>query len=125
MGGSRLRLELLGGFRLVMDGRTVARAPGARQQQLVAYLALHARDAVPRQRIAGALWPDSTDAQALTNLRRELHHLREAWPDLDGLIDTAPRTLAWLDQTAVVDILTFEAAAVSIRPSRSGHASRR
>ena len=29
-----------------------------------------------RQRIAGLFWPDSTDAQALTNLRRELHHLR-------------------------------------------------
>jgi DNA-binding SARP family transcriptional activator len=50
---------------------------------------------VPRQRVAGALWPDSTDAQALTNLRRELHHLREAWPELDSLIDTALRTLAW------------------------------
>ena len=34
-----------------------------------------------RQRIAGLFWPDSTDAQALTNLRRELHHLRRTLGD--------------------------------------------
>ena len=111
-GGTRLRLELLGGFRVHTGGRSVTRAPGARQQQLVAYLVLHGRQAVPRQRVAGILWPDSTEAQALTNLRRELHHLREAWPELDSLIDTAPRTLAWRGETTAVDILTFEAAAI-------------
>ncbi len=97
---------------MLTGGRTVIRPPGARQQQLVAYLALHARQAVPRQRVAGLLWPDSTDAQALTNLRRELHHLREGWPELDSLIETAPRTLAWRGQTAAVDISSFEAAAI-------------
>ena len=91
--------------------RPAARVPGARQQQLVAYLALHAQHAIPRQRVAGVLWPDSTEAQALTNLRRELHHLREAWPELDSLIDTAPRTLEWRGEAATVDIVTFEAAA--------------
>jgi DNA-binding SARP family transcriptional activator len=90
----------------------VTRVPGARQQQLVAYLVLHGRQAVPRQRVAGILWPDSTEGQALTNLRRELHHLREEWPELDSLIDTAPRTLAWRGETTAVDILTFEAAAI-------------
>ncbi len=95
-----------------MGGRTVPRVPGARQQQLVAYLVLHARQAVPRQRVAGIIWPDSTDAQALTNLRRELHHLREAWPELDSLIDTAPRTLAWCGETAAVDVSAFESAAI-------------
>ena len=45
---------------------------------LVAFLAAHAGSPQLRQRIAGLFWPDSTDAQALTNLRRELHHLRNA-----------------------------------------------
>ena len=43
----------------------------------------------------GSLWPESSDVQALTNLRRELHHLREGWPRLDALVDAGSRTLAW------------------------------
>ena len=108
-----LRVELLGGFRVLTDGRVSARPPGARQQQLIAFLVLHARSApVLRQRIAGSLWPESSDAQALTNLRRELHHLRDAWPSLDGLVDAGSRTLAWRpDAGAAVDLVAFEAAA--------------
>jgi len=72
-----VRVELLGGFSVLADGRSAALPPGARQQQLIAFLVLHARTApIPRQRVAGSLWPESSDAQALTNLRRELHHLR-------------------------------------------------
>ena len=111
---SLLRVELLGGFRVLTDGRSAARLPSARQQQLIAFLVLHARGApIQRQRIAGALWPESTDAQALTNLRRELHHLREEWPRLDGLVDTGSRTLAWRreEPRAVVDLVAFETAA--------------
>lgn len=37
---------------------------------LVAFLAAHAGAPQPRPRIAGMFWPGSTDAQALTNLRR-------------------------------------------------------
>src|ERR1051325_1927604 len=90
-----LRIELLGGFRLFADHRSPARPPGARQQQLIAFLVLHARGApIPRQRVGGSLWPESTDVQALTNLRRELHHLREDWPRLDALVDAGSRPLA-------------------------------
>jgi DNA-binding SARP family transcriptional activator len=108
-----LRVELLGGFRVVADGRSAARPPSARQQQLIAFLILHARSApILRQRIAGSLWPESADAQALTNLRRELHHLREGWPTLDALVDAGSRTLAWrADVHAIVDIVAFEDAA--------------
>lgn len=113
MAGSRLRLELLGGFRVLTDSRFAGRAPSARQQELLAFLILHARrSAVPRQRIAGSLWPESNDAQALTNLRRELHHLRDNWPALEALIDVGSRTLAWRDDVGVpVDLVAFEQAA--------------
>ena len=63
---SVLRVELLGGFRVLLDGRSAARPPSARQQQLIAFLVLHARNApIQRQRVAGSLWPESSDAQAL------------------------------------------------------------
>ena len=109
-----LRVELLGGFRVFTGGRSAARLPSARQQQLIAFLVLHAGNApIPRQRVAGSLWPESSDAQSLTNLRRELHHLREGWPDLDALVvDAGMRTLAWCgDPGAIVDLVEFEAAA--------------
>ena len=106
-------VELLGGFRLVIDGRVSARPLSARQQQIIAFLVLHAsRAPIRRQRLAGSLWPASTETQALTNLRRELHHLRESWPVLDARIDAGSRTLAWrADAGVVVDVIDFEAAA--------------
>ena len=61
-----------------------------------------------RQRIAGLFWPDSTDAQALTNLRRELHHLRQVLGDEPSLVVTA-RDLCWRDtETCRVDLRTFD-----------------
>jgi DNA-binding SARP family transcriptional activator len=111
-----LWVELLGGFRVLTDGRVSPRLPSARQQQLVAFLVLHARAApIQRLRIAGSLWPESGDTQALTNLRRELYHLREAWPVLDGLVDAGSRTLAWRAEAGVVvDLVAFDAAAVAV-----------
>jgi DNA-binding SARP family transcriptional activator len=107
-----VRVELLGGFRVFIDGRPVPRSPTVRQQQLIAFLLLHGRGTpVPRHRLAGSLWPESSDAQALTNLRRELHHLREDWPALDARIDAGSRTLAWQEHRASVDIAEFDAAA--------------
>ncbi len=107
------RVELLGGFRIIAGEGGIVRPPSVRQQQLVTFLILHARGApVARQRIAGSLWPDSTDAQALTNLRRELHHLRESHPTLEALVYSGARTLAWRGASGVqVDLVAFEAAA--------------
>jgi DNA-binding SARP family transcriptional activator len=108
-----LSVELFGGFRVLAGGRVVVRVPGPRQQELIAFLILHSRGAsIPRQRIAGSLWPESSDRQSLTNLRRELHHLREGWPELDAMVDAGTRTLAWrIDAGAIADLSAFEAAA--------------
>jgi DNA-binding SARP family transcriptional activator len=107
-----VRIELLGGFQLFSGNRPAAHLPTARQQQLIAFLTLHAgRGPIQRQRLAAALWPESTDAQALTNLRRELHHLREGFPALDALVDAGTRTLAWSGDEQAVDVVAFERAA--------------
>jgi DNA-binding SARP family transcriptional activator len=110
---SALRLELLGGFQVLINGRPAVRLPSLRQQQLITYLVLHARSTpLQRQQIAGSLWPESSNAQALTNLRRELHHLREGWPELDALVDAGSRTLRWCGEgPASADLVAFEAVA--------------
>ncbi|MGE5244830.1 MAG: ATP-binding protein [Betaproteobacteria bacterium] len=112
MAPSAIRVELLGTFRVLADGQPLPRQPSVRQQQLIAFLIVHGRRGpVTRQRVAASLWPESTDAQSLTNLRRELHHLREGWPGLESLIDGGSRTLAWRGSPHVtVDVVAFEEA---------------
>jgi DNA-binding SARP family transcriptional activator len=74
---------------------------------LLAWLALHAGVPQSRQLLAGVFWPDSTDAQARTNLRRELHQLR-ALLDGDGSLVADPTTLLWRDtETCRVDVRVF------------------
>jgi hypothetical protein len=58
-------------------------------------LLLHRDAPQPRQRLAFRLWPDSTEQQAQTNLRKVLHTLRHALPEADRWLDVGPRTLQW------------------------------
>src|SRR6478672_710853 len=70
-----------------------------------------------RSAIAGAFWPDSTERQALTNLRRELHDLRHLIDD-DSL-EVTPTHLCWHDRGRHrVDLGTFlhEHAAATAAP---------
>ncbi|HEY2550644.1 MAG TPA: AAA family ATPase [Streptosporangiaceae bacterium] len=86
------------------------RPSSARAVALVAYLAMHEGSPQPRQRIAGLFWPDSPDGQALTNLRRELHHLRQVLGDEPSLRVTS-RDLSWHDSSScAVDVRAFAGA---------------
>ena len=88
-----LRIALLG-EQTVVDDDGRPRSRSSRTLALIAFLVLHAGAPQPRQRIAGLFWPDSADAQALTNLRRELHHLRHALRGRRALVVTARPVLA-------------------------------
>ncbi len=68
-------VDLLGGVE-VTSGHDVQATGSPRAAALLAYLASRPENPQPRAHLAGLLWPDSEDAQARTNLRRELHHLR-------------------------------------------------
>lgn len=103
-----LQVSLLG-EQTITDGRTGAvRLRSSRTVALVGILAAHAGSPQTRQHIAGMFWPDSTDAQALTNLRRELHNLRQILGDEPSLVVTS-RDLCWRDsETCHVDLRTFD-----------------
>ncbi len=121
-----LYLSLLG-EQAISDGGASLRAHSSRTAALVAFLVAHAGSPQPRQRIAGLFWPESTDAQALTNLRRELHHLRQVLGDEPSLVVT-PRDLCWRDtDTCRVDLRIFdierEAAARPPRPATTRRSS--
>jgi DNA-binding SARP family transcriptional activator/tetratricopeptide (TPR) repeat protein len=102
-----LQVSVLGEQAITDDGAGV-QVHSSRAVALVAFLAAHAGAPQPRQRIAGMFWPDSTDAQALTNLRRELHYLRQVLGDERSLVVT-PRDLCWRDsETCRVDLRVFD-----------------
>ncbi|NJM60930.1 MAG: hypothetical protein HC849_13115 [Oscillatoriales cyanobacterium RU_3_3] len=90
-----LNIKLLGGFCLSHAGRPVIGITTERLKALLAYLVLHRDIPQTRQRLAFQFWEDSTEVQARTNLRRELHHLRQGLPDADRLLLADAKTLQW------------------------------
>lgn len=68
-----VRLNLLSGFELLVDGDEVAVPPSA--QRVVAYLALQSRPR-PRTAVAASLWLDVDQERAAANLRAALWKLR-------------------------------------------------
>lgn len=103
-----LRVSLLGAQSIVDDAAGAVRVRSSRVMALAAYLIADAGVARPRQHIAALFWPETTDAQALTNLRRELHHLRQVLGAEAGIVVTSTH-LCWRDTDACrVDVRTFD-----------------
>src|SRR5258708_32427984 len=84
-----LHVSVLGDQAITGDRAGSARTRSSRTVALVGVLVARAGSPQLRQRIAGLFWPDSTDAQALTNLRRELHNLRQVLGDEPSLVATS------------------------------------
>src|SRR6516162_9272149 len=102
-----LYVSLLGEQAITRDG-TSAQVRSSRGVALVAFLVVHAGVPQARERIAGLFWPESADGQALTNLRRELHHLRQVLAEEPSLVVTS-RDLCWQDtETCRVDVRVFD-----------------
>src|SRR5215472_8324613 len=102
-----LGVSLLGEQTIANDG-TGVRVRSSRGVALVAFLVVHAGSPQARQRIAGLFWPESADGQALTNLRRELHHLRQVLAEEPSLVVTS-RDLCWRDaETCRVDLRVLD-----------------
>jgi DNA-binding SARP family transcriptional activator len=106
-----LVIRLFGELDLRLGETFLPRLESARAESLLAYLLLHREAAQPRQRLAFLLWPDSTEAQAQTNLRHVLHNLRRALPEADRYLEVGQRTLRWrTDASFRLDVAAFEEA---------------
>jgi DNA-binding SARP family transcriptional activator len=111
MPAARLHLYLLGPFRLLQDDQPVAGPDQARLQQVLAHLVLHRAAPNLRQQAAFLFWPDSTDQQALKDLRTLLTRLCHALPDADHFIAVTSRTIHWRpDAPTILDVAEIEAA---------------
>jgi predicted ATPase/DNA-binding SARP family transcriptional activator len=75
-----LRISLFGRMRLAADDDPLPCAGAAETRRLLGYLLLHRGAAERRTHVAFTLWPDSTEAEAVARLRRELYVLQRALP---------------------------------------------
>lgn len=113
---SMLRIRLLGGFDMRAGETLLPALESARAESLLAYLLLHREAPQARQHLAYLLRPDSTEAQARTNLRHVLHNLRRAIPDIERYLDIGSRTLQWrADVRLWLDVAAFDEAVAGTR----------
>lgn len=118
-----LHIQLLGDFRLTYGEEAVTSVNTTRLQSLLAYLVLHRSAPQPRQHLAFLFWPDSTEAQARSNLRTLLTRLRHGLPDADRFLHVDTQTLQWQPEAPfTLDVAEFEAAlARADRAERAGN----
>ena len=77
----RLTLSFLGCFQVSLDDRPVTDFKSNKVRALLAYLAVEADRPHRREALAGLLWPDWPDRNALSNLRYALASLRRTLGD--------------------------------------------
>lgn len=113
-----LQIQLLGDFRLTYDDvDSLTSKIHARQQSLLAYLMMHREAPQSRRHLAFLFWPDTSEPQALTNLRNLLHKLRELLPDSDRYLHIDTQTIHWQpDIPCVLDVADFVTLAQSDQP---------
>src|SRR5215212_2437886 len=106
-----LHIRLLGTFSFTYDARQITALSGPRLQSLLAYLVLHRDTPQLRQQLAFQFWPETTDAQAQTNLRQLLHVLRHRLPRADQFLEITPTTLCWhVNAPFRLDVADFQMA---------------
>jgi predicted ATPase/DNA-binding SARP family transcriptional activator len=121
-----IEIHLLGEFNLQISGRSLPAFNADRPQTLLAYLLLHRHAPQSRRHLAFLLWPDSTEAQALSNLRYLLHTLRQALPDADSYLAVDKLTLQWRPQLPYrLDVADFEDALRAAQQTADPHTARR
>ena len=103
-----LQIRLLGHFSITYQNAPLPAFTSPRLQAFLAYLLFHSRTPQPRQQLAFHLWPDSTEAQAHSNLRKAIHQLRRALPESDSFLHIDTRRVHWRPQVAcTVDVDEF------------------
>ena len=104
-------VRLFGPFEAKVNGEVLPRLRSRKGQWLLALLALRGGRPVERAWLAGTLWPETTEENALVSLRQTLTDLRRAL-GRESVRITSPttRTLAFDAAGAFVDVLAFDAA---------------
>ncbi|HVL83968.1 MAG TPA: AAA family ATPase [Pseudonocardia sp.] len=103
----RVRIELLGDFRVVVRDREVRGDawPGRRAAELVQLLALAAHRRLQRDQVIEALWPHLTPQAGAANLRKAAYQARQALGRQDAVVLGGGRVV--LLSSAEIDVERF------------------
>jgi DNA-binding SARP family transcriptional activator/tetratricopeptide (TPR) repeat protein len=117
-----LTIRLLGGLWLEYVDTVVELGP-ARVKALVAFLLVYRDRSHARAQIASLLWPESDEAQARTNLRQTLFHLRRALPEAEHFVRMDGQRLQWQGHGPLeLDVARLDDAIARATHAREGDA---
>src|SRR5579863_10065996 len=106
-----LTIRLFGPLHIVVQGEPMSHVRTRSVEWLLALLVLRSPRSVSRSWLAGTLWPDSEETQALQNLRNALLSLRKALGSEGKRIHSPTRDMLSLNLAgAEVDVVRFDAA---------------
>lgn len=119
-----LQIQLLGSFILCYQGDAIA-GVNERSQALLSYLILHRQSPQSRQQIAYALYPEVSDSQSRTSLRKDIYNLRQVLPAAGQVLHIKAQSIQWSPQTGTgtdiaLDVADFEAALDQAAAAASG-----
>jgi DNA-binding SARP family transcriptional activator/pimeloyl-ACP methyl ester carboxylesterase len=105
-----VEIRLLGGFEVIVDGRTVEPSSFARRDtaRLVKFLALADGHRVHREQVFGALWPDASPGPAANRLHKAAHFVRRATGVPDSIVLSADTVALFPGVDIGIDARTFE-----------------
>jgi DNA-binding SARP family transcriptional activator len=105
-----LAVRLLGGFAVSVGGADVAadRWPSLRAAQLVQLLSLAPRQRLSRDGVIDALWPQLGPDAGAANLRKAVHHARQALGRHDGVLLDGGEVALWQHGRVDIDFERFE-----------------
>jgi DNA-binding SARP family transcriptional activator len=103
-----LLIQLLGNFRVRCDD-VLVNFNSQRLQDFLVYLLLHRGASQNRHQLAYLFWPESSDAQAQTNLRNIIYLLRKEFAAVDDFLTTDSQHVLWNPDRAIsLDVDQFE-----------------
>lgn len=118
-----LVIRLFGGLNLEFQGEERTAHFSGRLRALLALLLLEHNRAHQRQSVAFALWPDSTEKQARTNLRKLLLLLRSALGPCAEYLVVTDQTLCWRgDDQCWIDVVAFRQSVEIAKNERAPNA---
>jgi DNA-binding SARP family transcriptional activator len=128
-GRERVRVELLGRFRVVRDGEEAARDGwvARRAAELVQLLAMADDHRLLRDQVVEALWPHLDNVAGCANLRKAAHHARRLLGAPDAVVLRGGQVALFPSANVETDVEAFERAAAeglrSVDPGRCAAAA--
>jgi DNA-binding SARP family transcriptional activator len=108
-----VEIDLLGGFAVRVDGRSIPATEWRRRHaaSLVKLLALASRRTLHREQVVDALWPDTPIEDAGPRLHKAAHFARRSLGDSSALVLSVDTVSLFPDAHVVVDVDEFERSA--------------